>query len=336
MLLLAHSVMEDVLLSLFKRRPMADGITSVLLDQRKFCLTRVVRDESGKPSLELCLFEECSSRAELERALTAAVRANGLQGAPCVCLLAPELYSLRQIDTPAVQLEEMREAARWSIKDLIDFPAEEAVIDIFDVPTSDTTRGKRIYVVATPASVIREVVDVVEASGLSLFAIDIGELALRNVAALLPEDQQGMALMYMSSEAGVLTITQRGSLFLARRLHSDLELLAESTEYEPGAAKPDQSEEAQHLTKSLLLETQRSLDYYEHQLEQGPVSALILVPLEIPLAGLRRYLATNLTVDVSVLDLNGVLRADHHLPQLLQARCMTAIGAALRTQCEAP
>ena len=79
-----------------------------------------------------------------------------------------------------------------------------------------------------------------------------------------------------------------------------------------------------------MLDTQRSLDYYEHQLEQGPVSAFVLVPGEIPLAGFRRYLAANLLVDVNVLDLNGILRSSNHLPQPLQARCMTAIGGALR------
>ena len=89
------------------------------------------------------------------------------------------------------------------------------------------------------------------------------------------------------------------------------------------------------ILKSLLLETQRSIDYYEHQLEQGPVSALVLVPLEIPVSGLRRYLASHLSVDVSVLELNGVLKSNQSLTPALQARCLTAIGAALRRECDA-
>ncbi len=298
-------------------------------------MARIEPDLSGRPTLELCVFEDCSSPSEASRALASAVRANNLRGAPCVGLLRPALYSLRQIDAPAVQPHEMRHAARWSIKDLIEFPVEDAVVDVFGVPAAAGSKTKRIYVVATPSSVIRDMVDTIEDAGLSLFAIDITELALRNLAALLPEDQRGMALMFLSGEAGVLTITQRGKLYLARRLHSDLELIAESDSYEFGDDKPEQSEESEQLIKSLLLETQRSLDYYEHQSEQGAVSAFVLVPGEVSLAGLRRYLSENLLVEVSMLDLNEVLRSSHHLSQPLQARCLTAIGGALRPEDEA-
>lgn len=323
------------MLSLLKRRSKTDGITSVYLEPAGFSLAHATRDATDSPRLEFCMYGDCSGPSQVARALAAAVRENGLVGTRCVGLLRPELYSLRQIDAPPVEADEMREAARWSVKDLIDFPAEDAAIDVFGVPSGGPAREKRIYVVATPSAVVKDAVDLIESSGLWPTAIDITELALRNVAALLPEDQRGVALMFLSAGAGVLTITHRGSLYLARRLHSELELLAESVAYESGEAKPDLSEEAEQILKSLLLETQRSIDYYEHQLEQGPVSALVLVPLEIPVSGLRRYLATHLSVDVSVLELNGVLKSNQSLTPALQARCLTAIGAALRRECDA-
>ena len=322
------------MLSLFKRKPTTNGITGVCVDPTGFSLAHVVRDDAGTPQLELALHEACPIPGDTGRALTAAVRKNGLQGSACVGLLKPDVYSLRQIDAPPVSEEEVRDAARWSIKDLIDFPADEAVIDVFDVPVSASTREKRIYVVATPKAVVQDAVDLIEGSGLTLTAIDITELALRNVAMLLPENERGMALIYLSAGSGVLTITQGGSLYLARRVHSELEVLTESGSHESIFEKPELSEEAEHLVKSLLLETQRSLDYYEHQLEQGAVSALVLVPTEVPLSGVRSYLAQNLSVDVSVLELNGVLKSKESLPLGLQARCLTTIGAALRIGCE--
>lgn len=326
--------MGELLLSMLKRKPTPEGITAVVLEERGFSMARIAPDLSGRPSLELCVFEDCSSASEVGRALTSTVRANKLGGAPCVAVLRSELYSLRQIDAPAVQLDEMREAARWAIKDLIDFRVEDGVVDVFGVPAA-AGKAKRIYVAATPSSVIREVVDTIEDAGLSLFAIDITELALRNLAVLLPEDRRGIALMLLSGESGVLTITQSGKLYMARRLHSDLELIAEIGASEPLDDKPQQSEEAEQLLKSLLLETQRSLDYYEHQLEQGPVAAFVLVPGQEPLSGLRRYLSANLLVEVSMLDINAVLRSSDELPQPLQARCVTAIGGALRPRDEA-
>ena len=324
----------EFLLSMLKRKSTPEGITAVVLEERGFSMARIAPDISGRPSLELCVFEDCSSASEVGPALASAVRANKLRGAPCVVVLRSELYSLRQIDAPAVQPNEMREAARWAIKDLIDFRVEDGVIDVFGVPAAAGKRAHRIYVSATPSSVIREVVETIEDAGLSLFAIDITELALRNLAVLLPEDKRGMALMFLSGESGVLTITKGGDLYMARRVHSDLELIAEIGSSEPLDDKPEQSEEAEQLLKSLLLETQRSLDYYEHQLQQGPVAAFVLVPGQEPLSGLRRYLSANLLVEVSMLDINTVLRSSDHLPQPLQARCVTAIGGALRPKDE--
>ncbi len=327
--------MGELLLSMLKRKKATpEGITAVLLEERGFSMARVAPDLSGRPNLELCVFEDCSSGSEVRRALASAVRANKLRGAPCVGVLRSELYSLRQIDAPAVQPSEMSEAARWAIKDLIDFRVEDAVVDVFGVPAAAEGRGKRIYVAATPSSVIRDMVETIEDAGLSPVAIDITELALRNLAVLLPEDKQGVALMFLSGESGVLTITQRGKLHLARRLHSDLELIAEVGTFEPVDDKPEQSEEAEQLIKSLLLETQRSLDYYEHQMEQGPVSAFVLVPSEVSLSGLRQYLAANLLVEVSMLDINAVLNSSDHLSQPLQARCVAAIGGALRPEAD--
>ncbi len=317
-----------------RKKATPEGVTAVLLEERGFSMARVAPDLSGRPNLELCVFEDCSSASEVGRALASAVRENKLRGAPCAVVLRSELYSLRQIDAPAVQPEEMREAARWAIKDLIDFRVEDGVVEVFDVPASAGKRAQRIYVAATPSEVIRETVETIEDAGLSLFAIDITELALRNLAVLLPEDKRGMALMYLSGESGVLTITKSGKLYMARRLHSDLELIAEIGASEPLDDKPQQSEEAEQLLKSLLLESQRSLDYYEHQLEQGPVSAFVLVPGQEPLSGLRRYLSANLLVEVSMLDINAVLRSSDQLPEALQARCVTAIGGALRPQDE--
>lgn len=334
MLLLAQSVTKDAVLSLFKRKPKTGGITGVCVDETGFSLAHVVRDAAGTPQLELALHEACPIPGDTSRALAAAVRKHGLQGSPCVGLLKPDAYSLRQIDAPPVSDDEVRDAARWSVKDLIDFPAEDAVIDVFDVPASSSSREKRIYVVATPKAVVQEAVDLIEGSGLALTAIEISELALRNVAMLLPENERGMALIYLSDNSGVLTITQGDSLYLARRLHSELDVLTEGGSHESVFEKPELSDEAEQLVKSLLLETQRSLDYYEHQLEQGAVSALVLFPTEVPLSGLRSYLAQNLSVEVSVLELNGILKSKESLPHWLQARCLTTIGAALRVSSE--
>ena len=49
-----------------------------------------------------------------------------------------------------------------------------------------------------------------------------------------------------------------------------------------------------------------------------------------PAPMLTDYLADQLSVEVRPLDLNQLVRCEEPLDEALQARCLTAIGAALR------
>lgn len=320
------------MLSWLKGKPKRGGVASVCLGTEGFSLVHLVRGDSERPRLELSVYVDGLQHADLQRGLGEAVRIHGLQGVPCSAVLRPDVYSLRQIDTPPVEPEEMRDAARWSVKDLIDFPAEDAVIDIFHVPAAESARKKRLYVVAAPSSLIRETSQLIESSGLSLTTIDITELVLRNITQLLVEDEGGVAFMSLAAGEGMLTITRQGSLYLARRLHSEPELIAEEADGDPAVSKPAFSAEAEQMLEGLLLQLQRSFDYYEHQLEQGPVTALFLAPLEISLSAVRDYLEGQLSVPVDILDLNKLLDCEQDLSPGLQADCLTAIGGALREE----
>jgi MSHA biogenesis protein MshI len=106
--------------------------------------------------------------------------------------------------------------------------------------------------------------------------------------------------------------------------------------FDPEDQKPDDFEEAAMMRDGLLLEAQRSLDYYEHQLGQQPVSTLFLAPTETPLPELRAHLSENLLVKVTGLELDQFLDCKQAIPQRTLARCLPAIGAALRTEKSAP
>src|SRR5262249_33521266 len=148
----------------------------------------------------------------------------GLGGTSCTAVLSPELYSLRQVDPPAVEPSELREAARWSIKDLVDFSVEDAIVDAFPSPEA---RGKpaRLNVVAARHKLLQIQVETLERSGLDLVAIDVLELALRNVSQLLPSDARGVALLHVLPPLGVLTLSCSGWLWFSRQLETDAETL---------------------------------------------------------------------------------------------------------------
>jgi MSHA biogenesis protein MshI len=81
-----------------------------------------------------------------------------------------------------------------------------------------------------------------------------------------------------------------------------------------------------------VLEIQRSLDYYEHELRQRPVRSLLVAPLEHGASTLEEWLARNLSLPVEWLDLNRLLTVSSPLAPGLQRRCLAAVGGALRAE----
>ena len=219
----------------------------------------------------------------------------------------------------------------------MDFDVEEAAIDFFEIPRQQS-RGRPdcIYVVAAEAKVVQRAVDLARDSGLKLVAIDITELALRNLTALLPEDEQGLALMHLGRKGGLITMTQGGQLYLARKLEAGLDQLAEIPREGVDAGSGLQLAGDTPMLDVLLLEVQRSLDYYESQLGQPPPANLVIAPLERANPELLPFLQNNLTLNVRELDLGHLIAFHEPLPEPVQARCLPLIGAALRMEPSVP
>lgn len=68
----------------------------------------------------------------------------GYQGLPCRALMARGSYQFLLTDAPNVPAEELGDALRWRIKDLINMPVNEAVVDAFFLPDSCTRAGNRL------------------------------------------------------------------------------------------------------------------------------------------------------------------------------------------------
>ena len=87
------------------------------------------------------------------------------------------------IDYPAVDEDEKPEVIRRAVRDFVDYPIEEAVIDVFQLPFKRIDDNKDVaYAIIARSKVIHEVSDFIRATGLKLQYIDIQELCLRNLA----------------------------------------------------------------------------------------------------------------------------------------------------------
>ncbi len=283
-------------------------------------LSCVALDRSGaRARLESCHFY--NSEAVTEGRFAHAIKAHGLRGAPAVAVLSPNVYSLFQVETPEVEHEELKSAIRWRIKDLLDYHIDDAVLDIFDLPVSQRRSGPRMmYVVVVKRSLIQQTVDQLEAIGLEIAAIDITELALRNVLAATSDPGAFQALLYLPPRYGLIEIVQGDTLYLNRRI----EISGNDLEQQGGFGLQEQLD-------SLILELQRSLDYHESQFGLGAVPEIAVIAPESRKTQLQTLANESLAAKVRLFDLTGLLDGLDAVDPAELYRCLPAIGAALRS-----
>lgn len=298
------------------------GLAALGVSARGVCLTRVVREGARPPRLVAYDYKPLAAGDSAESVLAQLAREHGLKRSHCTTVLTDSDYKLLLTEAPDVPADELKAAIRWRVKDLIDFHINDAALDVFDVPGQEGAAAREMYVVAARAQAIQSRVDLLEAAGVNLEVIDIPELAQRNIAALLPEDAQGVALLSFDERGGLITITRQGFLYLSRTLATSARDLEDA---QARAAHFDQ----------VVLEVQRSLDYYESHFRQAPIRNLILAPLAFDTTALTDYLGANLNAQVRLLDLAPLIEAGGEIPTALPGVCLATLGAALRQEVKA-
>lgn len=271
-----------------------------------------------KNEIKRCGMRVVGGDKDLERA----AKELGFERHQCLALLSPTEYQLLLIDAPSVPPAELRDAARWRIKDMIDYSVDQATIDVLDIPTdpSVASRGHSMYAVAANNAVIQGCMDRCSRARVPLSVIDIPETAQRNIAAIFESPDRGVALLYAGKTQVLLTVNFRGELYLARRIDASLD---ELEKFAHGG-----SEDAKNR---ILLEVQRSFDHLERQFAFVPVEKLLVAPTPAD-TGLQSYLAENLDLPVEELRLDGVLTfgPDVEFGREVAWRFFHLFGATLR------
>ena len=296
----------------------AHGITAAL----------VRTNAQGAPELQWARHVET---ADVPSALSALAHQSDTRNVNCASLVQAGDYSLVLVEAPDVPPAELRAAVRWRVNELIDFHVDDAVIDIFDIPSATDTSSNRIYAIAARTTAVRQVATDLTGAGFKLEAIDIPEFALRNIAALCPEDLHGVAMVALERERGLVTLTRQSALFLSRRLdYGSVRLFGENAS--DSSRVGDSNSVLEGAMDTLVIEIQRSLDYYERHFAQPPIQGVVFAPCDVEISGACAYLQSQLGLPVRSLDLNDVFQSATRLDAVTQARCYTAIGTALRRE----
>ena len=301
-----------------KRQP---GWLALGLSQDHVDLVHVKRSANRKPEIALCdTYRREGSHAETLARLRKQLKLDQYR---CTTLLKSADYQVHQFDAPNVPAAEMKTAVRWRVKDIIDYPLDAATVDVLDIPVDRNApaHNHAVYAVTARNSVIEACVRLFNDADVPLEAIDIPDLAQRNIAALYEPEERGVAMLAFYEKEGILTFTSNGELYLARRIEVSLAQLIES----------DAERRNQHFER-VALELQRSLDHFDRQYHYVPIAKLLLAPLPRD-TGLQQYLAPNISVPVETVDLGAVMDFPE-IPELRhperQSQCLAAIGAALR------
>jgi MSHA biogenesis protein MshI len=312
--------MECRVLGLLKKSSTAKGRVGLAFGPNEIAVA-VMRRDGSSSVLERCELLPIDAARGAD-AVPAALRAAGLPRMPVSAVLRPEDYQLALIEAPDVPPAELRAAMRWRLKDSIDFRVEDAVIDLFAVPEQNRgNHGRMMYAVAARRSAIDRYSSALAAVP-AFDVVDVPELCLRNLAALLPAAAAGVALLYLGETAATIVLVRGTTFYFARQMNLQTAPLAAA----PGAAG------ARVDAASVVLELQRSLDYYERHFDQPPITRIAVSPAGARANELAQDLGNETGFEVASLDLNALLSCATPIEPAAQAACLLAVGAALREE----
>lgn len=260
-------------------------------------------------------------------------RKNGHLGTSANLLLGLGDYQILPIDMPEMPDAELADAARWKVKDMIDFPAEQASVACVLVPSADqgapaAGRSRQALAVVTQRATVAQWMTRSRDAKLALQAIDIPELALRNVAALLP-GTAACGLLHVGLTRTTLVMVWQGELCSFRRFDLTASQLL---------AANDDSRNA--LIERLALDLQRTSDAFERQFYAAALGPMRVIE-EIEGLTLAPLLSQHFSSKVlpfhlrEHLDFTGA--PTHPLVDADQGiDFIPAIGAALRDEAPSP
>ncbi|TRZ57505.1 MAG: agglutinin biogenesis protein MshI [Rhodocyclaceae bacterium] len=303
------------------RPKLNEGWLSVAFAPDRIDFAHIRRRAGKKPEvLLLSTYQRAGNDVE---ALTSLRKVLKLASYCCSSLLRVGEYQLLQVEPPDMPANELKEALRWRIKDMLSFPVESATIDVLEIPSDPATvgRARQVFAVAANNSIIAARMALFDDAKVPLLAIDIPEMAQRNISALFEEQDRGLAMLCCDESGAMLTFTFKGELYAAR--HTEVPLV-----------QLQQAEEVrrEQLFERISLEVQRSLDNFDRLNGHIRLPHLLVSSLpEVP--GFLEYLRDNLSMPVVAMDLAQVLDFPS-IPELAQptrqSLCLKVLGAALR------
>lgn len=298
------------------------GIVAVSFFANGFAFAVTRYNSNSRPRLQYCDFitaPESSWQSQLETL----VKNYKLDQYSCHILLNLDQYRSIAIEAPQVNPEEIKQALQWRIAETLDFPVEQAIFDFYPQPKSNrANRPPMLEVFSCHQAVIQPLIAICKQAGLQIKVIDIQESALRNLASLLPENQQGVAVLHLQQTSGHVIIEKQNNVYLSRKFDFNYRAITDSVF--------DRQEERENEQNNLALEIQRSFDYVENYYDIPPINSLAAVLLPSHTQDVINGLIIHHGITARAMDLSAIVDIEIPLSDSLQNLCAPVVGASLR------
>jgi len=288
----------------------AEGIALAIIDHTDIA-----------PILKFVQFYPCSPIEQVPL-LTELVREHQLDEIPCNLLLSPDEYQLTQIDAPEVSKQELSSALRWQIKDLIDFHIDDAVIDHIELPNHSASGKKQLLVIASRQSIIQTYVDLLQAANCNLTSIDVAVQAARNIISHLHVDNNSVGLLNLWDSQSKISVLLDNDIYINRSSSIGSQSLSFVTEEDINS---------QSILDSLVLELQRTFDYYEGHSRQAAITHLVIINNGQTVNTLDQLIQQRLGVECINVNLKDAVTISSGIKHTISNNCIIAIGGALRS-----
>lgn len=310
---------------LFNKKNIIQGIVGLSISRQGIAVAVTRYTENQTRKLTHCEFIPSNKTNTIQEQLNDCVKRLLLTQYECYLVLSPESYRRVNIEMPPVAENEVAQAIRWKIDELVDVRVDNAVLDYYHTPSLvRMNQSKMLDVIVSPNELIQEQINSCLLAGLRLKVIDIRETVLRNLATRLAANNYGVALLYLSETSGMIVIVKESTIYLARKLDIGYRKLGLNDVLVANSASA-----ALLAQNNLALEIQRSLDYVESYFAIPPINEIAVVPLTAHTDILLHSLSANYGINASIIDLAKLIEQDK-LDAELQSLCALVIGVTLR------
>lgn len=296
------------------------------------------------------------------------LQALNLKGAAVHVMLEPEQYQVLQIEAPVVAPEELRSAARYQIREMVQSHIDDITLDVMRVGDGQQKGAGHLFVVTATNAVIREITDLGNALHWTIPVIDIQETAQRNLQSALAAragtpERAHATLVVVPGHQAVLTVSANEELFYTRRLELPEDFMTMAwgeggqaapavedaftpvSEYVPDYSVGGVSAGADYSAmpgpgamaagndrvQRFVVEVQRSLDLWDRSWSSMPMSELQVYAGERS-AEMAEWLTRETGQTVSAMAIDALFPGWQNMPAADRLLCFPLLGVLMRTE----